>query len=87
MGAIYRDLKPSNVGLDSEGNVKLLDFGLCKQGMDFIDVTTTFCGSIAYLAPEMLKKKGHSQTLDWYLLGVMFYELLVGLPPYYSASA
>lgn len=86
MGTIYRDLKPSNVALDELGHIKLIDFGLCKQGMNFLDITQTFCGSVAYLAPEMLKQKGHSKSLDWYLLGVIFYEMIVGLPPYYSSK-
>lgn len=39
---------------------------------------------MAYLAPEMVKKKGHGQSIDWYLLGVLLYEMLTGLPPYYD---
>lgn len=46
----------------------------------------SFCGSVAYLAPEMLKRCGHGKAVDWYLLGVLFYEMLVGVPPYYSTS-
>ena len=44
----------------------------------------SFCGSYAYLAPEMLKKKGHGKAVDWYLIGVVLYELLTGMPPYYD---
>jgi serine/threonine protein kinase len=44
----------------------------------------SFCGSLAYLAPEMLKKSGHGKSVDWYLFGVLIYEMLVGDPPYYS---
>ena len=46
--------------------------------------TKSFWGSYAYLAPEMIKKEGHTMSLDWYLLGVLLYEMLEGLPPYYS---
>jgi len=46
----------------------------------------SFCGSVAYLAPEMLKRTGHGKAVDWYLLGVLLYEMLVGLPPFYSNS-
>lgn len=86
MDIIYRDLKPSNVALDEFGHIKLIDFGLSKLEMPKDKVTRTFCGSVAYLAPEMIKKRGHSRSLDWYLLGVLFYELVVGSPPYYSCS-
>jgi len=44
----------------------------------------SFCGSYAYLAPEMLKKVGHGKAVDWYLFGVIIYEMLCGLPPYYA---
>ena len=49
-------------------------------------MTKSFCGSIAYLAPEVLLKKGHGKTVDWYLLGVLFYEMLTGVPPYFSPN-
>jgi serine/threonine protein kinase len=47
-------------------------------------LSDSFCGSPAYMAPEVLNKRGHSRTVDWYLLGVLTYEMLVGVPPYYS---
>ena len=83
---IFRDLKPENVVLDEEGHCKLTDFGLSKEGIDNDQYTKSFCGSIAYLAPEVLQKKGHGKAVDWYLLGVLLYEMLTGVTPYYDKN-
>ena len=84
---IYRDLKPDNVVLDDDGHALLTDFGLSKEGvLDVSKGAKSFCGSIAYLAPEMLKRVGHGKSVDWYLLGVLLYEMLVGSPAYFSSN-
>jgi serine/threonine protein kinase len=84
---IYRDLKPDNVVLDDDGHALLTDFGLSKEGvLDVNKGAKSFCGSIAYLAPEMLRRVGHGKSVDWYLLGVLLYEMLVGSPPYFSGN-
>ncbi len=62
----------------------LTDFGLSKEGVKDNALAKSFCGSVAYLAPEILQRTGHGKSLDWYLLGLMIYEMLVGIPPYYS---
>ena len=81
---IYRDLKPDNIVFDEKGHAMVTDFGLAKTDVPNNNAAKSVCGSPAYLAPEMLKRQGHGKSVDWYLLGVLFYEMLVGIPPYYS---
>ncbi|XP_015789263.1 serine/threonine-protein kinase Sgk2 [Tetranychus urticae] len=83
-GIVYRDLKPENILLDSEGHVVLTDFGLCKDGLRDRDTTSTFCGTPEYLAPEVLRKEAYDRRVDWWCLGAVLYEMLYGLPPFYS---
>jgi len=73
--------------LDDDGHAQLTDFGLSKEGvLEVSKGAKSFCGSIAYLAPEMLRRIGHGKSVDWYLLGVLLYEMLVGVPPYFSGN-
>ncbi|KAK6113022.1 Protein kinase domain family protein [Brugia pahangi] len=79
---IYRDLKLDNLLLDREGYVKLADFGLCKEGMGPTDRTSTFCGTPEFLAPEVLTENSYTRAIDWWGLGVLIFEMLVGEPPF-----
>jgi hypothetical protein len=85
-GILFRDLKPENVVLDKDGHARLTDFGLSKEGVSDEQLSKSFCGSIAYLAPEMLKRAGHTRSVDWYLLGVLTFEMVTGSPPFYSPN-
>ena len=80
LNVIYRDLKPENILMDEQGYLKLADFGLAKQ----TDMSNSFCGTPEYVSPEMLDGTGHDKTLDWWALGILIYELLAGIPPFYS---
>lgn len=83
-GIIYRDLKPENILLDAEGHIKLTDFGLCKEHIQDGTVTHTFCGTIEYMAPEILTRSGHGKAVDWWSLGTLMYDMLTGSPPFTS---
>uniref|UniRef100_A0A8C8CJI0 Serine/threonine-protein kinase Sgk1 n=1 Tax=Oncorhynchus tshawytscha TaxID=74940 RepID=A0A8C8CJI0_ONCTS len=84
LNIVYRDLKPENILLDFEGHIVLTDFGLCKEGISQAETTSTFCGTPEYLAPEVLRKQPYDNTVDWWCLGSVLYEMLFGLPPFYS---
>ncbi|KAF6203917.1 hypothetical protein GE061_002255 [Apolygus lucorum] len=81
-GIIYRDLKPENILLDAHGHVKLTDFGLCKEHIEEGIMTHTFCGTIEYMAPEILTRSGHGKAVDWWSLGALMYDMLTGAPPF-----
>jgi len=84
-GVLYRDLKLENLLLTSEGHIVLTDFGLSKQGLDGTDArTATFCGTPEYMAPEMLSGKPYGKAVDWWSFGSLLFEMLTGLPPFYS---
>ena len=83
---VYRDIKPENVLFRNDGYILLADFGLAKQIDPDIGHTTSFGGTAPYLAPEMLSGKGHDKTLDWWTLGILLYEMMYGIPPFFDKN-
>lgn len=80
---VFRDMKPENVVIDGEGHCMLTDFGLSKEGVEDVRGGRSFCGSLAFIAPEILQHRGHGRAVDIYGLGVMLYAMVTGMPPYY----
>ncbi|XP_042638597.1 ribosomal protein S6 kinase alpha-3 [Orycteropus afer afer] len=75
LGIIYRDLKPENILLDEEGHIKLTDFGLSKESIDHEKKAYSFCGTVEYMAPEVVNRRGHTQSADWWSFGVLMVRL------------
>eukprot|EP00033_Pygsuia_biforma_P002354 GCRY01002603.1.p1 GENE.GCRY01002603.1~~GCRY01002603.1.p1 ORF type:complete len:573 (+),score=100.87 GCRY01002603.1:172-1890(+) len=84
-GVIYRDLKPENIMFDSQGYIRLTDFGMCKQNMSKF-MASTVCGTPEYVAPDVLCQKPYDHMCDYWSLGIVCYELLVGDVPFASSS-
>ncbi|RQM11450.1 hypothetical protein B5M09_013806 [Aphanomyces astaci] len=85
-GIVYRDLKPENILLDAKGFIRLSDFGLAKTHMLPSTITYSFCGSVDYMAPELIAGCGYGLAADVWSLGCVVFEMLTGLPPFYTTA-
>lgn len=80
---MHRDLKPENILIDNKGHIKLTDFGLAKIG---VKQTFSFCGTNCYFPPELITKKGYDRMVDYWTLGCLVFEMMVGRPPFYHSN-
>ncbi|XP_015925252.1 ribosomal protein S6 kinase 2 beta isoform X2 [Parasteatoda tepidariorum] len=85
LGIIYRDLKPENILLDADGHISLTDFGLCKEALSD-QKAYSFCGTVEYMAPEVINRKGHTTAADWWSFGVLMFEMLTGALPFQGSN-
>lgn len=82
---MHRDLKLENIMVDSTGYIKIIDYGLAKM-LQRDELATSYCGTPEYLAPEMISHAGHDFTVDWWAVGILIYEMLIGVTPFFNKN-
>lgn len=82
---MHRDLKLENIMVDSTGYIKIIDYGLAKMVSEN-EIAQSYCGTPEYLAPEMISHAGHDKTVDWWAVGVLIYEMLIGVTPFFNKN-
>ncbi|UMM44374.1 hypothetical protein L5515_019533 [Caenorhabditis briggsae] len=83
---IYRDLKPENIMFDKNGHSKLIDFGLSKSNVPKGGYTTTLCGTMEFMAPEIIRRSPYGHPADIWALGILMFDMLAGGPPFYGRT-
>lgn len=82
---MHRDLKLENILVDDRGYLKIIDYGLAKI-LSSNELAMSYCGTPEYLAPEMVQSQGHDFTVDWWALGILIYEMLIGVTPFFNRN-
>ena len=82
---MHRDLKLENIMIDETGYIKIIDYGLAKILKEG-SVAMSYCGTPEYLAPEMINSSGHDLSVDWWAVGILLYEMLIGVTPFFNRN-